>query len=271
VLHAAPPGHGFIQQFAHLFSENLFHRLFFAALKSPRRLALCPESSAAPARSMPANDAPFANIKAPDGFDLYAAGGHWHGAAVHDPPVDGRRRPAGHFYALNPRTRATSPPPSTPPGTGTTCAPSNAPAPRRSAWSRKKAAKPFMPATARKTFDAFKNKFGQTRARATGMTARAMQAHFLCLARNLPPLFERRMESGPGVASQAGQRRRRQRPAQQQQSARLRRREPPPLAAGCRRPTQTSLKLIRLLRPFYYTKLPPGRFPVLLSRSCAAL
>jgi hypothetical protein len=106
VLHAAPSGRGFIQQFAHLLPGNLFHSLFFAALKSPRRLGLCEELSAALARSMPACDDPFAKIKALDCFDLYAADGHWHGAAAHAPLQDGRRWAAGHFYTLNLRTRA---------------------------------------------------------------------------------------------------------------------------------------------------------------------
>jgi hypothetical protein len=106
VLHAVPSGRGFVQQFAHLLPGHLWHSLFFAALKSPRRLALCAELSAALARSMPANDDPFAKLKALDSFELYAADGHWHGAAPHDPPLDGRHRAAGHFYALNLHTHA---------------------------------------------------------------------------------------------------------------------------------------------------------------------
>jgi hypothetical protein len=103
------------------------------------------------------------------------------------------------------------------------------------------------------------------------MTARAMQAHFLCLAHNLLLLFEQHLERGHDVANQAEQRRRGERLAQQQQSARLRRMELPPLIARCQRPTQTSLKLIRLLRSFYYTKLPLASFLALLTRSYASL
>jgi hypothetical protein len=372
VLHAAPSGRGFIQQFAHLFSDNLVHSLFFAALKSPRRLALCAEISAALARSMPANDDPFATIKALAGFDLYAADGHWHGAAAHDPLVDGHRRPAGHFYALNLRTRAArhlaaaldtsghehdmhaikrlgaqtlrldakkgrkvvyaydcagidfqlwhywkhqagiyfisrtkenmrletiaEPPfdPNDPVNNGVLSdvlvATSQHVAVRLIHYQDPASGEEFEFITSEytlppgliafihkrrwdieKVFDAFKNKFGQTRAWATGMTARAMQAHFLCLAHNLLLLFEQHMESGLGVANQAEQHRRRQRLAQQQESARLRCMELPPLVARCQRPTQTSLKLIRLLRSFYYTTLPLGRFLALLSRSYASL
>jgi hypothetical protein len=122
-----------------------------------------------------------------------------------------------------------------------------------------------------KVFDVFKHKPGQTRAWAAGLIARAMQAHFLCLAHNLLLLFERQLESEHGVSNQAEQRRRRQRLAQQQHAARLRGRKLPPLLARGQRLTQTSLKLLRLLRSFYYIKLPPGRFPALLARSHASL
>jgi hypothetical protein len=122
-----------------------------------------------------------------------------------------------------------------------------------------------------KAFDTFKNKLGQARAWATGMTARAMQAHFLCLARNLLLLFERYLENEHGVANLAGQRRRQQRLAQQQHSARLRHMQLPPLVTRCQRLTQTSLKLIRLLRSFYHTKLPLPPFLALLTRSYAFL
>jgi len=372
VLHAVQSGRGFIQQFAHLLPVNLFHSLFFAALKSRRRLELCAEISATLARSMPACDDPFAHIKALECFELYAADGHWHGAAPHDPLLDGRRWAAGHFYALNLRTRAAH---------HLTAALDTskhehdmhalkrlgADALRQGAqkgrkvlyaydcagidfqlwhhWkhqagiyfiSRSKenmrletiAENPFDPsdpvnrgvlsdvltATSQhvavrlihykdpatgeefefitseytlppgliafiyrrrwdieKAFDVFKNKLGQTRAWATGLIARAMQAHFLCLVHNLLLLFERQLENEHGLANHAEQCRRQQRLARQQHAARLRRMELPPLLARCQRPTQTSLKLIRLLRSFYYTKLPLASFLVLLARSYASL
>ena len=39
-------------------------------------------------------------------FYLYAADGHWHGAAVHAAPLDGKKRAVGHFFAVNLRTQA---------------------------------------------------------------------------------------------------------------------------------------------------------------------
>ena len=36
-----------------------------------------------------------------DGFDIHAGDGHWHGAAAHDPLLDGRKRAVGQFYSLD--------------------------------------------------------------------------------------------------------------------------------------------------------------------------
>ncbi len=79
-------------------------RPFFETLKSKRRLALCQQASSHVARLLV--DDPFAHLECLRDFDLYAAGGHWHGAAVHDAPIDGSKRATGHFFALNLRTQA---------------------------------------------------------------------------------------------------------------------------------------------------------------------
>jgi hypothetical protein len=103
-LHDLPSGRAFLQQIG-LFVPGCPQRShFFETLKSPRRLALCEQASDAIGRQL-AED-PFAHIDCLRDFNLYAADGHWHGAAVHDKPIDGARRAVGHFFALNLRTQA---------------------------------------------------------------------------------------------------------------------------------------------------------------------
>jgi hypothetical protein len=84
---------------------------FFETLKSPRRLRLIAEVSAALARQLPVPDAAlWESLPELAGFDLYAGDGHFHAAAVHDPrdPSDGVKYAVGHFFALNLRTHALS-------------------------------------------------------------------------------------------------------------------------------------------------------------------
>jgi hypothetical protein len=103
-LHDQPSGRGFLQQIGPQLPHcpQLGH--FFEELKSPRRLRLCQEANAVVARLL--TDDPFAGLAALADFDLYASDGHWHGAAVHDQPLDGARRAVGHFFCLNLRTQA---------------------------------------------------------------------------------------------------------------------------------------------------------------------
>ena len=54
---------------------------------------------------LPGED-PFAPLDGLRDFDLDAADGPWHGAAVHADPIDGAKRAIGHFFALNRRTQA---------------------------------------------------------------------------------------------------------------------------------------------------------------------
>lgn len=105
-LHDHPSGRGFLQHIGPLlpYCPELGH--FFEALKSPRRLTLCQQASERVARLL--TDDPFAHLECLRDFDLYAADGHWHGAAVHAAPIDGAKRATGHFFALNLRTQALS-------------------------------------------------------------------------------------------------------------------------------------------------------------------
>jgi hypothetical protein len=54
-----------------------------------------------------------------------------------------------------------------------------------------------------KTFDELKNKLGETKAWASSATAKAMQAHFLCLAHNLMILCEAELARVHGVRNEA--------------------------------------------------------------------
>ena len=103
-LHDLPSGRAFLQQIGPQLSACPLLGHFFETLKSSRRLELCQQASAIVARLL--TDDPFADIAALADYDLYAADGHWHGAAVHDQPIDGARRAVGHFLALNLRTQA---------------------------------------------------------------------------------------------------------------------------------------------------------------------
>jgi hypothetical protein len=103
-LHDQPSGRGFLQQIGPQLPHCLPLGHSFEELKSPRRLQLCQEANAVVAWLL--TDDPFAGLTALADFDLYASDGHWHGAAIHDQPLDGARHAVGHFFCLNLRTQA---------------------------------------------------------------------------------------------------------------------------------------------------------------------
>ena len=103
-LHDQVSGRAFLQQIGAQWSQCPERGHFFETLKSKRRLALCQQASAHVARLL--IDDPFSHLECLQDFDLYAADGHWHGAAVHDAPIDASKRATGHFFALNLRTQA---------------------------------------------------------------------------------------------------------------------------------------------------------------------
>lgn len=113
VLEGVKSGRDFLQSMQAKLSLPSHHH-FFDTLKSKRRLALCAQANsalcAAMARSLP--DA-FAAYPALDEFDLHAADGHAHAAAVHDAHQVSRTSPTGmakfatsHIYSLNLRNHA---------------------------------------------------------------------------------------------------------------------------------------------------------------------
>ncbi len=106
-----------------------------------------------------------------------------------------------------------------------------------------------------KVFDQLKNKFGETKAWASGLNAKAMQATFLCLAHNLTVLFERGL-ADQGIEDVAGRKR---------QAARLQKevdlttkllRPMSTLLTKVLRPLVRSVKLIRWFRAHWLSHAP---------------
>lgn len=100
-------GRGFLQTLVSLCSDLCPENShFFEALKSSRRLAFCSDLNALLCQQatclLPDALAPFPCL---DGFAVYAADGHFHAHATHDPSAeDGKKYAMGHFYARNLRT-----------------------------------------------------------------------------------------------------------------------------------------------------------------------
>jgi hypothetical protein len=103
-LHALPSGRAFLQQLGSSVPYCPERSHFFETLKSPRRLALCQQANSQLSQQLTGD--PFAHLACLSQFDLYAADGHWHGAAAHDLPIGEAKRAVGHFFALNLRTQA---------------------------------------------------------------------------------------------------------------------------------------------------------------------
>src|SRR5258708_2188823 len=103
-LHDLGSGRGFLQQMGGLIPSCPKHSHFFETLKSVRRLGLCQQAASAVAARLTGD--PFSQIEALKDFEVYAADGHWHAAAAHDPKIDERTWAVGHFYAMNLRTQA---------------------------------------------------------------------------------------------------------------------------------------------------------------------
>lgn len=80
---------------------------FFETASSARRLRLVSEVNESVAASMPEHThSGFSQYEDFNKFEVYAGDGHYIGASAHDKVVQGKKRPCGHFYTLNLRTRA---------------------------------------------------------------------------------------------------------------------------------------------------------------------
>lgn len=104
VLFDVPSGRGFVQQVGPSLPACPDFNQFFATLRSKRRLKVCQEAASLLKASLKARlPDDLAGVEELAGFDVYAADGHWHGAAAHDNPPfpDSAKSACGHFYALD--------------------------------------------------------------------------------------------------------------------------------------------------------------------------
>ena len=110
VLEASPSGRAFLHEHGprHAQPPNLAN--YFASLHSRRRGAVLQEVNQAVLAA--------ANTKLPDRLaelpelarcEVFAAAGHWHKAAAHDPRQDGVKMAVGHCYRLHLRTHTRRP------------------------------------------------------------------------------------------------------------------------------------------------------------------
>jgi hypothetical protein len=104
VLMEATSGRGFLQQHGCFFENAPACGHFFGTLRSSRRLNLCQEFNENLCDHVTETlTDPLAAFEELKQFDVYAGDGHWHGAAAHDKPREGRKWAVGHFYTLNMR------------------------------------------------------------------------------------------------------------------------------------------------------------------------
>jgi hypothetical protein len=105
VLEASESGRGFLQEHGLRFENPPDYNNYFASLKSERRRDLAREVNCNLIATVEAKIADrLADIPELAKYACFAADGHWHKAAVHDPRHDGSKMAVGHFYALNLRT-----------------------------------------------------------------------------------------------------------------------------------------------------------------------
>lgn len=105
VLEGSPSGRAFVQEHGLRFETSPTYSTYFTSLRSERRLDLIREVS----RSLQATlDARLRDrledIPELARYACFAADGHWHQAATHDPRHEGGKVAVGHFYSLNLRT-----------------------------------------------------------------------------------------------------------------------------------------------------------------------
>jgi hypothetical protein len=105
-LETAASGRAFLQEHGPRLAHPPTPANYFVTLHSDRRLALLAGVNLALLET--------ANRTLPDrleaipelaNYECFAADGHWHHAAAHDPRHDGAKLAVGHFYSLNLRTQ----------------------------------------------------------------------------------------------------------------------------------------------------------------------
>ena len=101
-------------------------------------------------------------------------------------------------------------------------------------------------------FDEFKNKIMERKSWASSVTAKCMQAVFLCLTHNLMILQEEILHREHGIINEAEDRRRGQRLAGEKLDITKASRIISPLREALQRCTQRSVKFIRWLRSYLF-------------------
>ena len=99
-----------------------------------------------------------------------------------------------------------------------------------------------------KSFDALKNQFGETKAWASGATAKTMQATFLAIATNLVTIFEHYLELCQGIRNTPERNRKAKRLKEERRQLRKAGLKAPALYCRLVRFTKTSVKFIRWIR-----------------------
>jgi len=105
VLEMSESGRGFLQEHGVRFPNTPGHSNYFVALGSPRRRQVTQDVSLAlvSGANLRLHDR-LAEIPELARYECFAADGHWHKAATHDPRHEGSKMAVGHFYGLNLRT-----------------------------------------------------------------------------------------------------------------------------------------------------------------------
>jgi hypothetical protein len=105
VLESSHSGRGFLQEHGLRFDNPPDYGNYFASLRSERRRDLAREVHLELVRRVDGIVPDrLADIPELAKYACFAADGHWHKAAAHDPRHDGSKMAVGHFYALNLRT-----------------------------------------------------------------------------------------------------------------------------------------------------------------------
>ena len=105
VLEASPSGRAFLQEHGLRFDNPPTYANYFVSLRSRRRCDLAREVGLALIGQIePGLCDRLADIPELSKYECFAADGHWHKAAAHDPRHEGTKMPVGHFYSLNLRT-----------------------------------------------------------------------------------------------------------------------------------------------------------------------
>jgi hypothetical protein len=107
VLEASESGRGFLQEHGLRFEKVHTYTNYFASLKSPRRGELVREVNRNLIATVEARLCDrLADLPELARYACFAADGHWHKSATHDPRHEGRKMAVGHFYSLNLRTHS---------------------------------------------------------------------------------------------------------------------------------------------------------------------